>query len=111
MAVLSWRQSSVRGGGRSREEWEVRMSQDDAGETSPGQILACERPPQPDSPLDTKGCRWEPGALSSAPPAGGGGCVRVRLDGGWQRGQWIQVAGDASRGWRPWGRRRVPGSE
>lgn len=86
------------------------MSQDDAGETSPGQILGRERPPQPDSPLDRKGCRREPGALSSAPLVGGGECVRVRLDGVWQRGQRVQVAGDASRGWRPWGR-RVPGSE
>ena len=45
------------GAGRSGE---VRMSQDDAGETSPGQILGFERPPQPDSPLDPKGCRREP---------------------------------------------------
>ena len=51
------------------------------------------------------------GCLSSASLAAGGECIRVRLDGGWQRGQWVQVASDASRGWWLWGRRRVLGSE
>lgn len=42
----------------------MEMSHDEAGETSRGQLINHERPSQPDSLLDPKGCQLELGTLS-----------------------------------------------